>query len=89
MNNIKQYFNCGTINETNNLVRFVVNKFEDIDKLIIPVFDKYPLQSSKLLDFKKYKEVLFLMKNKNHLNQDGLDQILLIKYGNNKKVRKK
>jgi LAGLIDADG endonuclease len=75
---------CGLIKETGDVVRFVVTKFEDMNKIIIPFFNQYSFQGSKGLDFKDLSKVKNLMQNKSHLTQEGLDQIILIKNGMNR-----
>src|SRR5277367_5246239 len=84
INNIKNYFDCGLIVETSKLVRFVVNNLDDINKHIIPFFNKYYLQTNKRLDYKDFLKVLNLMINKEHLNPDGVDKIMNIKAGMNR-----
>lgn len=38
------------------MVYFVVTKYQDILDKIIPLFDKYPIQSVKALDYIKLKK---------------------------------
>lgn len=40
-------------------------------KVIIPHFDKYPLATQKLADYMLFKEIVSLMKIKEHLTLDG------------------
>ena len=47
------------------------NKLVDIFEVIIPHFDKYPLVTQKLADYILFKEIVSLMKNKEHLTLDG------------------
>lgn len=65
-------------------LHFSVTKFKDIVEKIIPFFQKYPIQGVKALDFTDFVKVADLMKNKSHLNQEGIDKILRIKAGMNK-----
>jgi hypothetical protein len=55
----------------------------DITTKIIPFFDKYPLQGVKLKDYEDFKKVVELIENKDHLTQEGLNQILKIRDGIN------
>ena len=61
------YLDCGSIqiNKTKSTCEFVVNKFEDIQKKIIPLIVKYPLQGTKLLNFKDFTLGAEIIKNKN------------------------
>jgi len=60
-------------------VQIKVSKFSDIESKIIPFFNKYPLEGTKQLDFEAYKEAFKIIKNKEHLTQEGFTKILKIK----------
>ena len=83
MKNIKKYFSCDKMSY-NSAIRFVIHSFIDIDKVIIPFFEKYPLQSSKRLDYIDFLVGFDLMKNKAHLTCEGVEKLLLVKSGMNK-----
>lgn len=79
---LQKYFGCGNIyldNKKENAYKFSVNKVEDIINNVIPHLDKYPLLTSKHLDYLDFKKVALLMKDKRHLNKEVMDDILLIK----------
>jgi hypothetical protein len=46
---------------------------------VIKHFDKYPLITFKLADYLLFKEVVGMIKLKEHLTKDGLDKIVAIK----------
>lgn len=81
-----QYFNCGSYVPVldKNIGYFIVSKFSDIIDVIIPFFDQYPILGVKAKDFQDFKRVALIMKSKDHLSQEGLEQIRLIKAGMNK-----
>ncbi len=61
MEAIKNYFNCGHIyinhrhdNHNHNLLRYCVRRQDDLRKIVIPFFKKYPLKTSKRLQFEKF-----------------------------------
>ena len=66
--------NCGKIIKKSNrdLVEFVVTKLPDLPDKILPFFDKYPLQSSKVKNLDDFKKVVELMENKAQFTQEGL-----------------
>lgn len=70
---------------TENSVNLQITNFTDIINIIIPFFVKYSIQGVKKLDFEDFKTVGDLMLNKEHLTSTGLDNILKIKSGMNKK----
>lgn len=86
MNLIKSYLNCGRI-ETPctraGSVCFIVSKYEDILKRIIPLFEPNLIRGIKRLDFKDFCKIATLMNDKKHLTQKGKKQIMLIKQGMN------
>jgi len=54
-------------------------------EIIIPFFEKYPIQGEKSLDFSDFKKVGEMLKNKEHLTSEGFNKILKIKAGMNEK----
>jgi hypothetical protein len=86
MRSLEEYFNCGSYQPYSNRDAgdFVVTGFTDIAEKIIPFFKKYQIEGVKALDFADFCKVAQLMKNKDHLNQAGLEQIRKIKAGMNR-----
>jgi len=80
-----EYFECGNVYFREGAVDFIVQKSSDLDRKIIPFFNKYPIVGDKSLNFKDFFKVVELIKHKKHLTQSGLDQILKIKEGFNTK----
>jgi hypothetical protein len=74
-----EYLNCGKVYSQQDLVKFVVTKLSEIINIIIPFFNKYPLQGNKRLDYLDFCKVVALMKDKAHLTVSGLAQIKKIK----------
>ena len=82
---IHKFFGIGSVvinkrydNHKEHLYRYIVRKKEDLLKVIIPFFQKYPLQSSKRNDFEKFVQIVNLVDRKRHLERDGLIEILRI-----------
>ena len=57
------------------MYHYTVSKREDLNQIIIPFFDKYPLRTSKKKDFELFKKCLLLMKEGKHLSRDGAIKI--------------
>lgn len=76
---------CGYLQEIplNSRVNFLVTKFSDIFNVVVPFFNKYPLQGSKNLDFQDFCLIVKLMSEKKHLTLEGLEIIKQIKSGMN------
>jgi hypothetical protein len=60
-------------------VSYRVKKLSDILKVIIPHFDKYPLQSTKFISFYLFKIVANLKDKKTHLTLEGYREVLTYK----------
>lgn len=79
--NLKNFFgeDIGKIVIFKDTCTYRVDKLKDILEVIIPHFDKHPLATQKLADYILFKEIISLMKNKEHLTLDGLNKILSYK----------
>jgi len=78
LKNIKDYFNCGVIkvdNKKTNTMKYQISSYKDIANIIIPFLDKYPLLTSKYLNYKTFKEAINLMIDKKHLTLEGMNKI--------------
>jgi|SRR6186713_877431 len=65
MERIVTYLGCGSVKKRNTeAVDFKLNKFELLNNIIIPFFQKYPLQSAKNIDFQSFIEAASIIKSK-------------------------
>jgi hypothetical protein len=81
-NLIKQFqffFGVGSIQKIINSVRFKVQSPKDLNNVIIPHFDKYPLVSQKRADYILFKSILEMMNRREHLTKEGVDEIVRIR----------
>lgn len=60
---IKKELKCGTITEETNKLNFRVRDLKILENVILPIFDKYPLLTSKFFDYLKFKEILNVLKD--------------------------
>jgi LAGLIDADG endonuclease len=63
----------------NNSVSLQITKYSDINNVIIPFFNKYPIQGQKSLDYSDFIKIVDMLKNKEHLTSEGFNKILKIK----------
>lgn len=71
---LKAFFCRGSIQSTGknrDSFEFIVKSLKDIQTVIIPHFDKYPLVSQKRGDYLLFKTVITSMNEKEHLSEDG------------------
>lgn len=83
---IKDFFGCGAIyvnrrydNHKENIYRYCVRNFKDINEKIIPFFKANPLLTYKKNDFETFCKVIDLILNRQHLDLKGLELIRKLK----------
>lgn len=87
LNLVKDYFNCGVISKsrTNNMIHFTVSKISNINDIIIPHFQSYPLRGTKILDFRDWVLAANIITSKSHLTEEGIQKLQLLFDGMNRK----
>ena len=77
----KQHLRCGTLrSRKDGIWYFEVNNFTAITENVIPFFHRFGfLSSKKKRDYSKFKQIANLIGNKNHLDKEGILQILKIR----------
>jgi hypothetical protein len=85
MKSLEKYFNCGKYHQRqmSEIADFKVMGFTDITKNIIPFFDGRPLQCVKAKNFADFRKAAEIIKVKGHLENEGLEQLLILKVGMN------
>ena len=81
---IQKTLGFGKVRSSGNTVRFTVNTFKDIEK-ILDIFTKYPLNSTKFLNFLDFKKAFELYKSSRFKNEKVIQDINDIKKGINTK----
>ena len=72
------------VSKSNNTVSLAITKISELMEVIVPFFEKYPVQGLKSLDFADFKKVAMMIETKEHLTIEGLNRILEIKLNMNK-----
>lgn len=77
---LKDFFGCGFIRPSrkDNMLKYEIRSLTEIQKKIIPHFEKYPLHTAKQRDFEIFKKVVELMLEEKHLRQEGFREILIL-----------
>jgi hypothetical protein len=78
MNLLIQFFNCGKVHVRSNTDRcdFYLQDFNNIYNIIIPHFDKYPLNNIKQLDYADFKIAANLFKSDGIKNTEMIKKII-------------
>jgi len=89
---IKEFFGCGSIvlnkrydNHNEDMYRYCVRSILELNSIIIPFFDEFPLKTFKQNDFILFKRVLEMMGEKQHLEEAGWNEILELASQTNRK----
>ena len=79
---VQNFFECGRIyenkrydNHRESLYRYCVRNKADLIQKICPFFDKFKLQTAKYNDYLLFKQALELIKNGEHLTDDGFKRV--------------
>lgn len=77
---LKDYFGCGVVRKNHgNRLSYRVRGQENLQKQILPFFEKHKLKTRKRVDFLKFRKVILLIEKGEHLEADGLEKIRKIK----------
>ena len=92
LEDIKKTFHIGKIRKSGeNCLQYVVESFKEL-QVIVNHFDNYPLVTAKGSDFLLFKQCFELIKNGEHLTEEGLLKIVTLKsslnWGNSDKLTK-
>jgi hypothetical protein len=71
-------------NIKSSIVNLVIGQISDLNQIIIPFFNKYPLCGIKHLDYQDWCKIANLITEGKHLTIEGLKKIKQIKSGMNK-----
>lgn len=85
---IKNTLRCGRLNAERDVLVFSISQLNDIETILIPLFDKFTLNTTKYLDYLYFKKAFFIFRNRKS-NGLGLQEInlkiLKLKEGMNSK----
>ena len=89
---LKEFFGVGNIylntrydNHKEHLQRYVVRKREDLLRVVIPFFRRYPMKTSKQTDFEKFAQCVEMVQRSEHLSIEGMVRIARIASTMNRK----
>ncbi|CBX89978.1 hypothetical protein LEMA_P123960.1 [Plenodomus lingam JN3] len=64
--------------EVLNTIKSNLNNYEEIKNIICPIFNAFPLHTSKRLDFENFSQAVFIKDNK-QLSDAGMSKIVSLK----------
>ncbi len=73
---LKKFFGCGVVRKNHaERMAYRVRALGHLNERIIPFFNEHPLKSKKGVDFVKFRRVLQLMNDGEHLGDAGISRI--------------
>lgn len=64
LENIKDTLGCGRLNTERDVLVFTISKLSEIETILIPLFDQYPLNTTKYLDYLDFRIAFYMFKNR-------------------------
>lgn len=61
---IKSTLGCGRLNTERDTLVFTISQLSAIETILIPLFEQFPLNTTKYLDFLDFKKAFFMFKNR-------------------------
>lgn len=74
---IKKELGVGSITKDNTKAQFFIRDRKKLNTRIFPLFDKYPLLTSKMFNYERFKKAYFILED-NNLTKDEKDEKLYI-----------
>jgi LAGLIDADG endonuclease len=75
---IQAYFGCGVVKTDNQKMdgmKYQLSSYKDIDRVLIPFLEEYPLLTSKYLNYLDFKRAIEMLKNGEHLTREGIEKL--------------
>lgn len=86
---LKTYFQCGHVRPNHEeRYMFRVRGHQKLRDRILPFFENHKLKTKKRIDFEKFRDVVRMMDQREHLTEDGFQKIIQIQQTMNRKGEK-
>ena len=73
---LKAFFGCGVVRRNReDRMAYRVRSVDHLSQRVVPFFDEHPLKSKKRIDFFKFRRILQLMMQGEHLKAEGIERI--------------
>lgn len=89
---IRDHFGCGSIaskGPRSEVLTYSVYRRSDLQSVIVPFFERYPLVSEKRHDFEKFGEIVDLMQRKAHQSDEGFRKIVELAFTMNQRGKQR
>ena len=72
---IKDTFGCGRLNTERDTLVFTISQLSDIETILIPLFEQFPLNTTKYLDYLNFKKAFYMYKNRKTSEAPSLEDL--------------
>jgi hypothetical protein len=79
LNYIKKELKVGSITKDGTKVQYFIRDRKVLETILLPIFDKYPLLTTKYFDYLKFKKALAILNNISMTKEEKNIQLLAIK----------
>src|SRR6266511_2407134 len=89
---LRTFFGCGRImpkGPNSNVLTYSVYRRRDLESVIIPFFERYPLISRKHEDFIRFREIVRSMQQKAHRTDAGFRRIVELAFSMNQRGKQR
>jgi len=77
LHKLKDFFKCGVVRKNHDTrYELRIRKIEHLSQIIVPFFQKYPLQTQKKYDFIAFAKIIKMINQNDHLTKQGIGKIL-------------
>jgi len=76
---IKKQLGVGSVTKDGTKGQFFIRDRIKIETVLLPIFDKYPLLTSKSFDYMKFRKALYVLNDKSLTKQDRNVKLLYLK----------
>ena len=60
-------------------VKYKIGSTKEMEEILFPFLDRYPLQAKKAKDYALFKQVVLMYRKKKHLTDDGFRRIIALR----------
>ncbi len=76
---VKKELGVGSVTKDNNKGQFFIRDRKHIESIILPIFDKYPLLTSKYFDYLRFKKALCILNDDNMSKEQKEKELFILK----------
>lgn len=76
---IKKELGIGSVTKDGTKAQFFIRDRKKLNNIIFPIFDEYPLLTSKMFNYNKFKQAYFILENSNLTKEEKYENLFKLK----------